>query len=225
MATSYTADRITNGRASREALLARHDALSRLFDIAFLVPGTNVRFGIEAVMRLVPGIGDAAASALSCCLLYEAQRLGMPPRIFARMLLNVAIEGIVGVVPIAGDAFDVRSAPTAATCASYAITSMAARKARPRRGALLQPLDDAEIPLGGVVEHLQRRLIGRAVVTRDGRRHAVELDHHHALLDAGLVDLRRAAAREEARAGGGERRPGELGVFRHRIRIRDRAIA
>ena len=49
-------------------------------------------------MRLVPGIGDAAASALSCYLLYEAHRLGVPPHIFARMLLNVAIEGTVGAV-------------------------------------------------------------------------------------------------------------------------------
>ena len=99
--TSYT-----NPESRREALV-RLDRLARLFDTAFVLPGTNVRFGIEAVMRLIPGIGDAAASALSCYLLYEAHRLGVPPRIFARMLLNVAIEGIVGAVPIAGDAFDV----------------------------------------------------------------------------------------------------------------------
>src|SRR5258707_13933977 len=96
----------TNPEARREAL-ARLDRLARLFDTAFVLPGTNIRFGVEAVLRLVPGIGDAAASALSCYLLYEVHRLGVPPRIFARMLLNVAIEGIVGAVPIAGDAFDV----------------------------------------------------------------------------------------------------------------------
>jgi hypothetical protein len=107
MATTYTSDWTVHDRASREATLARLDALSRLFDIAFLIPGTNVRFGVEAILRLVPGIGDAAASALSCWLLYEARRLGVPPSIFARMLLNVAIEGIVGAIPIAGDAFDV----------------------------------------------------------------------------------------------------------------------
>jgi len=107
MATTYTSDWTVHDRASREATLARLDALSRLFDIAFIIPGTHVRFGIEAILRLVPGIGDAAASALSCWLLYEARRLGVPPRIFARMLLNVAIEGIVGAIPIAGDAFDV----------------------------------------------------------------------------------------------------------------------
>ena len=66
-----------------------------------------MRFGIEAILRLVPGIGDIAASALSCWLFYEAHRLGVSPRIFVRMLINVALEGIVGAVPIAGDAFDV----------------------------------------------------------------------------------------------------------------------
>ena len=107
MATTHASDWISDDRASREAALARLDALARLFDTAFVIPGTNVRFGVEAVLRLVPGFGDAAASALSCWLLYEAHRLGVPPAIFARMLLNVAIEGIVGAVPIAGDAFDV----------------------------------------------------------------------------------------------------------------------
>ena len=99
--TSYT-----NPESRREAL-ARLDRLARVFDTAFVVPGTKIRFGIEAVMRLVPGIGDAAASALSGYLLYEAHRLGVPPRIFARMLLNVATEGTAGAVPFLGDAFDV----------------------------------------------------------------------------------------------------------------------
>ncbi len=107
MAISFSSHRLYDTFISRESALARLDALSRLFDVAFLIPGTNVRFGIEALLRLVPGIGDVAASALSCYLLYEAHRLGVPPRIFLRMLINVAIEGLVGTVPLAGDAFDV----------------------------------------------------------------------------------------------------------------------
>ena len=91
----------------RNEALERLDRLSRLFDTAFILPGTNVRFGIEAVMRLIPGIGDAAASALSCWLLYEAHRLKLPSHVFARMVLNVAIEGVVGAVPFLGDLFDV----------------------------------------------------------------------------------------------------------------------
>ena len=92
---------------SRRASLERLDRLSRLLDIAFLVPGTNIRFGIEAILRLLPGFGDAAASALSCWLLYEAFRLGVPGVLLSRMIFNVAVEGLVGAVPLAGDLFDI----------------------------------------------------------------------------------------------------------------------
>ena len=92
---------------SRRAALDRLDMLATMFDTAFILPGTNVRFGVESLLRLVPGIGDAAASALSCYLLYEAHRLGVPKFLFARMVMNVLLEGTVGAVPIAGDAFDV----------------------------------------------------------------------------------------------------------------------
>jgi hypothetical protein len=92
---------------SRRAALDRLDLLATLFDTAFVVPGTGIRFGAEALLRLVPGIGDAAASALSLYLVYEAARLGVPRSLLARMIANVVLEGAVGAVPVAGDAFDV----------------------------------------------------------------------------------------------------------------------
>src|ERR1700744_825391 len=76
---------------SRRAALDRIDRLATPLDTAFIVPGTNVRFGAESLLRLIPGIGDAAASALSCYLLFEAYRLGVPRLLFARMLANVVI--------------------------------------------------------------------------------------------------------------------------------------
>jgi len=91
----------------RRERLERLDKLSRLLDIAFTVPGTNIRFGTEAIMRLVPGIGDVAASALSCITLYEAHRLGVPRRVMIRMVGNVVIEAAAGAVPVVGDLFDV----------------------------------------------------------------------------------------------------------------------
>ena len=93
--------------AARRAALDRLDMLATAFDTAFILPGTNVRFGVESLLRLVPGIGDVLASVLSCYLLYEARRLGVPRLLFARMVMNVVLEGTVGAVPIAGDAFDV----------------------------------------------------------------------------------------------------------------------
>jgi len=92
---------------SRRAALDRLDMLATALDTAFIVPGTNIRFGVESLLRLIPGIGDAMASALSCYLLYEAYRLGVPRLLLARMLANVLLEGTVGAVPLAGDAFDV----------------------------------------------------------------------------------------------------------------------
>jgi hypothetical protein len=109
MASAYTYERSRGADAwSRRAGLERLDRLSRLLDVAFLVPGTNIRFGVEAILRLMPGVGDALASALSCWVLYEAYRLGIPPLLLGRMIVNVVVEGTVGAVPIAGDLFDIR---------------------------------------------------------------------------------------------------------------------
>jgi hypothetical protein len=93
--------------ASRRAALDRLELLANVFDTAFIVPGTKIRFGIEAMLRLIPGVGDAMASLLSCYLLIEAHRLGVPRLLLARMIGNVLLEGVVGAVPVAGDAFDV----------------------------------------------------------------------------------------------------------------------
>jgi hypothetical protein len=93
--------------ASRRAALDRLDLLATVFDTAFILPGTNIRFGVESLLRLVPGVGDVAASLLSFYLLYEASRLGVPRLLMARMAANVVLEGAVGVVPFAGDAFDI----------------------------------------------------------------------------------------------------------------------
>ncbi len=93
--------------ASREQRLARIDALATLLDTAFIFPGTNVRFGLDALIGLVPGIGDAVTTAMSLYIVHEARQLGAPRYLLVRMLANVALDGIVGAVPLVGDAFDV----------------------------------------------------------------------------------------------------------------------
>ena len=96
------------GRAvSREDRLERIDALATLLDTAFIVPGTNVRFGFDALIGLVPGIGDAVTTAMSLYIVHEAHQLGAPGHVLARMVANVALDGFVGAVPLVGDAFDV----------------------------------------------------------------------------------------------------------------------
>ena len=95
------------GNLSGEQRLARLDALARLLDIAFILPGTNIRYGIDGIIGLIPVVGDIIATALSLWLVREARALGAPWYVTARMLGNVAIQGVVGTVPVAGDAFDV----------------------------------------------------------------------------------------------------------------------
>ena len=108
MASAYTYERSSGADVwSRRTGLERLDRLSTLLDIAFVLPGTNIRFGIEAILRLVPGVGDVTASALSCGVLYEAYRLGVPRLLLGRMIANVFVEGVAGAVPIAGDLFDI----------------------------------------------------------------------------------------------------------------------
>jgi hypothetical protein len=95
------------GNLTREQRLARLDAIARLLDIAFILPGTNIRYGIDGIIGLIPVVGDIVAAALSLWLVREARALGAPWHVTARMLGNVAIQGAVGVVPVAGDALDV----------------------------------------------------------------------------------------------------------------------
>ena len=92
---------------TREQRLARLEALAKLLDVAFVVPGTNIRYGIDGLIGLVPVVGDIITTAISLWLVREAKALGAPWHVTSRMLGNVALDGVVGIVPFVGDAFDV----------------------------------------------------------------------------------------------------------------------
>ena len=87
--------------------LARARTLARLLDSAARIPGTNIRFGADAVIGLLPGLGDIGGAALAGYLVILAQRLGVPRAVVLRMLANVAVDTIAGSVPVIGDLFDV----------------------------------------------------------------------------------------------------------------------
>ena len=84
----------------------RLERLATLLDSEFRVPGTRFRFGLDGLVGLLPGIGDAAGLAISSYIVLEAWRLGAPPAILTRMVVNLALDTAVGSVPIAGDLFD-----------------------------------------------------------------------------------------------------------------------
>ena len=92
---------------TREQRLKRLEAMAKLLDVAFILPGTKIRYGVDGIIGLIPVVGDIIATALSLWLVREARALGAPWHITARMLGNVAFQGIVGTVPVAGDAIDV----------------------------------------------------------------------------------------------------------------------
>ena len=87
--------------------LARARTLARLLDSAARVPGTNIRFGADAIVGLIPGLGDVGGAALAGYLVILAQRLGAPRAVVLRMLANVAVDTLAGSVPVIGDLFDV----------------------------------------------------------------------------------------------------------------------
>src|SRR5262245_5955968 len=87
--------------------LQRLDWLSRLLDTVFLIPGTRFRVGLDGILGLIPGIGDPLGAILSSYIIFEAARLGATKHMLLRMVGNVAVESLVGIVPILGDVFDI----------------------------------------------------------------------------------------------------------------------
>ncbi|MHB1745106.1 MAG: DUF4112 domain-containing protein [Acidobacteriaceae bacterium] len=95
------------GRSGRVFNDENLDMLSHVLDDWLRIPGTSIRFGLDAIVGLVPGIGDVLGGLASCILLVAAWFRGVPYVTLIRMSVNVGIEVLVGSVPLLGDAFDV----------------------------------------------------------------------------------------------------------------------
>ncbi len=95
------------GKAAHKERLERLDALASFMDSAIVIPGTNIRFGADALIGLVPGIGDAICAGVSCLIVLEARRMGAPAHVIGRMVGNIALDSLAGAIPVIGDLFDV----------------------------------------------------------------------------------------------------------------------
>jgi hypothetical protein len=84
----------------------RLERLAWLLDSSIPIPGTRLSIGLEALIGLVPFLGDLIGVLLSSYILGEAARLGASRSVLARMAFNIALEGLVGLIPFAGDVFD-----------------------------------------------------------------------------------------------------------------------
>jgi hypothetical protein len=94
-------------RAEIDAAVLRVEALARLMDSAFEIPGTKIRMGLDGLIGLVPVIGDLLSALISSYIIWEAKNLGVSKFTLWRMTGNMAIDTVVGAVPFLGDAFDV----------------------------------------------------------------------------------------------------------------------
>ena len=111
MAFSHTAatglfEALKAAGPTRADSVRRMEAVAHVLDTAFLVPGTKQRVGIDAIIGVVPGIGDAVTTLLSTYVIWEARQLGLPRVAIARMLANLAVHASVGTIPVVGDVFD-----------------------------------------------------------------------------------------------------------------------
>jgi len=79
---------------------------AQLLDSAFVVPGTSYRVGLDPILGLVPGVGDLVSPLFTIAILWQARELAIPRVVLLRMIVNVAIDSLVGAVPVVGDLFD-----------------------------------------------------------------------------------------------------------------------
>ncbi len=101
--TTYTIEGHVVPDAER---LAKIERLAHLMDESIALPGTDKRIGLEALLGLIPGLGDLATAVISLHIISEAKKLGVPKTIVSKMIWNVVVDTVVGAVPGVGDVFD-----------------------------------------------------------------------------------------------------------------------
>jgi hypothetical protein len=100
--------RIRPGAAGGSTLTDENlEHLAGLLDDVFRIPGTRLRFGLDAIVGLIPGVGDMLSSMASFVIIFAAWKRGLPNVTIARMVANVALDTVVGAMPFVGDLFDV----------------------------------------------------------------------------------------------------------------------
>jgi Domain of unknown function (DUF4112) len=84
----------------------RVEAMEKLLERAFVIPGTKIPFGLDSIIGLIPVLGDVVTAAMGAYMVWEARNLGMSKWHLVRMTANVGIDTVLGAIPLVGDAFD-----------------------------------------------------------------------------------------------------------------------
>lgn len=98
--------RLPRSERARARALAEVESLAWLLDNSIPVPGTGRRFGIDAIVGLVPVVGDVVSAGMGMFVVWRASRMGLPRIVVMRMLVVSAVDFVIGSIPIIGDAFD-----------------------------------------------------------------------------------------------------------------------
>jgi hypothetical protein len=106
LATDGLFEFIKAAAPSTDAALKRLQTVANLLDSAFVIPGTRQRVGIDALIGLVPAVGDVLTTILSSYIIWEARNLGVSRFALARMIGNLGVHATIGSIPLAGDLFD-----------------------------------------------------------------------------------------------------------------------
>lgn len=90
-----------------ERKLHRLENFAHWLDDRFKIPGTNITFGLDSLIGLIPGVGDSATAVSSVYLIGQARALGAPTSLLLRMGFNVLVDLLIGAIPLIGDIFDI----------------------------------------------------------------------------------------------------------------------
>ncbi|WP_084417939.1 DUF4112 domain-containing protein [Henriciella litoralis] len=82
------------------------DRMARLLDTQFRLPGTKMRFGLDFLVGLVPGVGDAVTGGLGLWIVHRARQEGASVFLLFRMIWNLLVDTVLGAIPLVGDIFD-----------------------------------------------------------------------------------------------------------------------
>ena len=96
---------VTSAATDDDLALEKTQKLARLLDSDVRLPG-GFRIGVDGLIGIIPGVGDAIGGALSSWIFYQAYKMGLPKRALARIGFNIAVDSILGVIPLVGDVFD-----------------------------------------------------------------------------------------------------------------------
>jgi len=99
-------DALVGDETATSPAVRRVNKMGELLDSGVRIPGTNVTVGLDPILGIVPGAGDAVAAGISLYIVFETFRAGVPREVLLLMILNIAVDAVIGSVPVLGTIFD-----------------------------------------------------------------------------------------------------------------------